>query len=188
MARTIVTLETYTTGTISTIISLATPHLLPPVMVDWSLVQLYSRINSYWFDSFTNETSSITTTVNPLRDLALVSISGGNHDSLIATDSTLVSWFLPSSNGFAVSTSAIPHVWTTADHKCILWCNQLARAIVRSLYDITDASLSNSIVPLSRRVELLRRIFVGVPGGLLGKHVKNSRRPTRLILSLYVLR
>ncbi len=156
VAKTIVTLESYTAGSISTIITLATPHFLPTISVDWELDLLYSRVNEYWLDSNINN--------NLLSDLALVSISGGNHDSLIASDSTLVSWFLPPSNGFAVSASAIPHVWTTADHKCILWCNQLVMVIVRSLYDITDTTSSTNVAPLSRRMDLLHRAFIGTPG------------------------
>ena len=35
-------------------------------------------------------------------------------------------------------TTAIPGVWVSADHRCIVWCKQLVLTLNRDLFDIVD--------------------------------------------------
>jgi len=54
VARTMVTLPNYLPGSINTIVTMATPHLAPPVSVEQDLTTHYEQINGFWRDQFTN--------------------------------------------------------------------------------------------------------------------------------------
>jgi len=52
VARTMLTLPNYRRGSINTIVTMATPHLAPPVSVEQDLTNLYESINGFWRDQF----------------------------------------------------------------------------------------------------------------------------------------
>jgi GPI inositol-deacylase len=37
-----------------------------------------------------------------------------------------------------LQSTAVPAVWVSADHLCILWCKQLVLALARALFDSVD--------------------------------------------------
>ena len=52
VARTMFTLPNYRHGSINTIITMATPHLAPPVSMEQDLTNLYESVNGFWRDQF----------------------------------------------------------------------------------------------------------------------------------------
>lgn len=63
----------------------------------------------------------------------IVSIAGGNADSLVNSDFTDISGIIPIENGISVYTTGIEDVWASTDHKAILWCNQIVKVISKSI-------------------------------------------------------
>ncbi|GAA6008956.1 hypothetical protein JCM11491_003846 [Sporobolomyces phaffii] len=147
----------YQPDSISTLVTFATPHLLPPVTVDSGVDRFYSSTNSFWRDAYkvSGEAATPPSTTNPLRDVVTVSIGGGISDEMIASETTLLDSLVPTdgTNGFAVSTTAIPGVQTPVDHLAILWCNQLMQVVAESILAIVDARNPNKVVSRAARID-----------------------------------
>ena len=88
-----------------TLISIATPHKMPPFSISRQLLSLFSRLNSEWHQKMSAST--------------LISISGGVLDTLISSDLTKVL------DSLDMYTTGMVDVWSGADHRMLLWCNQL---------------------------------------------------------------
>ena len=145
VASTLVTLPNYQRDSVNTIFTFATPHLKPPIPVSLTLENIYGSIRQYWADK------------KNLEKLLVVSISGGNHDWQINSDTTQIPQF--PNNFLSFHSTSIPHVWASADHKCILWCNQLVKAVSEALYDIVDPKAPTKTIGLNDRILKLRDRF-----------------------------
>lgn len=128
VARTMVTLDSYVPESINTILTLATPHVLPPVSFDKGIVGLYHNVNEFW----KRETGA----GGKLADTLLVSVTGGIRDQMIPAEYSSVDSFLPPQNGFAVATTSIPGVWMSIDHQAMVWCHQLRRVLAETLLTV----------------------------------------------------
>ncbi|KAI8621187.1 PGAP1-like protein-domain-containing protein [Chytriomyces sp. MP71] len=123
VARLALTLPSYTDGQVDTVITLATPHLFPPVSIERDSVLLYRRVNDFWRNEARNR----------LKDVILVSILGGARDIQIQSQFGSVESILPSTNTFTVFTSHIQGVWKELDHEGVLWCSELTRQLIVTL-------------------------------------------------------
>ncbi|KAI8089282.1 PGAP1-like protein-domain-containing protein [Halteromyces radiatus] len=156
VARTTFTLPNYQPGSIHNVITLSTPHLLPPAPFDWQISAIYDRIDAYWrhgYDSSQQYKFS-------LQDVMLISIAGGTLDNTICSDSTNVGDLIPSTHGFTVFSTAIPHVWSAADHNEILACHQLEKILAKSVLDIIDTRRGSQTKPLVDRMSIMQRAFL----------------------------
>lgn len=170
----------YQSHSISTLVTIATPHVVPPVTVDAGVDRVYGAINSYWRDAYELSTSptSSSTAIHPpspalanfrappheeLRDLVLVSIAGGLSDVTIASESVSLASLLPAdgSSGFTVFTTAIPGVHTPVDHLAILWCQQLMQTVAQGLLAIVDVRRPAGVASREERVAELGRRWLG---------------------------
>ncbi|KAF4523660.1 hypothetical protein B566_EDAN006030 [Ephemera danica] len=104
-------------GSVHTVLTLATPHTAPVVALDHYVASYYKRVNAFWERGDEKR--------------LLVSVGGGHRDLLVRSGLTL------QGNVSALST-AIPAVWVSADHLCILWCKQLVLSLARALFDSVD--------------------------------------------------
>lgn len=107
--------------TVKIIVTLATPHSAPVVNADPILNRFYDEIDQYW-----NE--------NDLP-VTLVSIGGGVKDVQVRPGLT---W--SDHANLNIQTTAASSIWVSADHRCIVWCKQLALALNRVLFDLIDSS------------------------------------------------
>ncbi|RCH99265.1 GPI inositol deacylase, partial [Rhizopus stolonifer] len=130
VARTMFTLPSYIPSSINTIITLATPHLIAPLLLDSTVYRVYRDLAQYWQNN--QETL--------LENVTLVSIAGGSLDNIVHSDGTNIEPFVPETHGFATYTTSIPGVWTGADHMAILWCNQLIRLLASTLLQVVETS------------------------------------------------
>ncbi|XP_034175717.1 GPI inositol-deacylase [Osmia lignaria lignaria] len=105
----------------SIIITLAAPHT-PVLVLDSTLAAYYRNLNDHLSEIKEAGTS-------------VVSIGGGPRDILVAPTQ-----ILDSTADINVISTAIPDVWKSTDHLCILWCKQLVLAVVRSLFDSVNYS------------------------------------------------
>lgn len=178
VARAAIQHRNYQSFSISTLITIATPHIVPPVSVDRGVDTVYESINQFWRDGYSlsppqSSSASPSTTYKisraraELADLVLVSISGGISDVTIASESASLSSILPlnDSNGFTVFTTAIPNVQTPIDHLAILWCQQLMQTVAHALLSIVDVRTPQGVLPRQDRVDKLSEKLLGAIDG-----------------------
>jgi hypothetical protein len=151
------TIDKYQPGSINTIITLSTPHISPPVPFDWMISKIYKDIHQFWIDGYS---TAVNDRRRSLRDVSLISIAGGNLDSIVCSDSANIGAIVPATHGFTVFTTAIPNVWTGSDHPAILWCNQIVDVLAKSLIDIVDTRRGGQTKPLDARMQVFRRAYL----------------------------
>jgi hypothetical protein len=59
------------------------------------------------------------------------------RDHLVRSDLCSLKGLTDSNRSIDVLTSAVPHVWTSTDHRCIVWCRQLVLTTTRALLEIS---------------------------------------------------
>lgn len=163
VARTMFMLSNYQPGTINTIITLSTPHILPPAPFDWKISKIYDDLHHFWKNGYGHSALSDTTsqrTRTSLQDVILISIAGGTLDDTVCSDTTNVGAFVPSTHGFTVFTTAVPHVWTGSDHLSIYSCKQLVRVLAKSMLDIVDVRRPSQTKPVEARMQVMRNAFL----------------------------
>lgn len=157
VARVLPTLGNYIPGSINTIVSLASPHSVPPLTFDGDILQLYLTIDSYWYRAFNDETFSH---YGALNDISLISITGGLADSVLPADYTTLGYLIPPTNGFTAYTTGIPGVWTPMDHLAIVWCRQLRRTILKALLEVVDFTSPSRAYSLEKRMAIFKKNFL----------------------------
>ncbi|KAJ1834291.1 GPI inositol deacylase [Coemansia sp. RSA 2711] len=148
VARTAFTLGNHMPGSAQALFTLSTPHSSPTASLEWHVEQVYTRVNQFWRHGFRNGT---------LDDVSLVSIAGGNLDSMINSDYTYVGSLAPARNALSVLSSGINDVWLGQDHQSVLWCGQMARKFAAMMIEIMDARSPSQLVPLDQRMAIMRR-------------------------------
>lgn len=117
------------------IITLASPHSRPPLMLDSYMLDYYHRIRMG----------------NKAVNSTIVSLSGGYNDYLIIPFITTATYL----DILHVFSTSVPLVWLPMDHLCILWCKQLVLVIARGLFDAVDFNTKQ----ISHDPEYLRAVF-----------------------------
>lgn len=153
VARAMLVQPNYQQSSINTIITMSAPHARPPVTFDSQIVQIYNEINEYWRHAHSQRWAND----NPLWHVTLVSIAGGNLDTIVPSDYASVESFMPETHGFTVFTSGIPTVWTSMDHQAILWCDQFRKVVARTLYDIVDVHRGSQTKPRAERISAFKK-------------------------------
>lgn len=153
VARTMLVQPNYQANSINTIITMSTPHARPAVTFDSQIVHLYDQINEYWRNAYSQKWANN----NPLWHVTLVSISGGNLDSIVPSDYASLESLVPETHGFTVYTTGIPTVWTAMDHQAILWCDQFRKVVTRALFDIVDVRRASQTKPRADRMRFFKQ-------------------------------
>jgi len=108
---------------VSAIITMSTPHTLPPARFDSRIDTLYSRLQK-----------SLEEDATPI-----VSICGGATDMMIPSESCI----LPkSSKGIfrrTIFTSALEGAWTGVGHREMVWCHQVRWRVARAALELGGA-------------------------------------------------
>ncbi|KAF9198795.1 GPI inositol deacylase [Haplosporangium sp. Z 27] len=149
VARTLFIMDNFVAGSVNTILTLATPHMVPPLALDYTITDIYDKIEEFWIKGYESPQAA-------LANVSLVSIMGGNQDITVNSDAGNIHYIVPQSHGFSVFTSSIPHAWVGSDHLSILWCNQVVKQIGIALVEMIDASTSDQVKPLTERLRVLR--------------------------------
>lgn len=150
VARTAFTLPNHQVGSVQAIFTLSTPHNNPTASLEYYVDSVYTSVNDFWRHGFHNGT---------LDQVSLVSIAGGNLDSMINSDYTYVGDLAPSTNSLSVLSSGVNDVWLGVDHQSILWCAQMSTKFAGTLIEIMDARRPSQLVPLEERMGAMRRSF-----------------------------
>ena len=153
VARTMLIMSNYQPNSVNTIITMSTPHARPPVAFDGEIVRTYKQTNDYWRNAYSQKWAND----NPLWHVTLISIAGGGLDTVVPSDYASLSSLVPSTHGFTVFTSSMPNVWTGADHLAMVWCSQLVKPIVRSIFDTLDVGRPGQTKPRAERMRVFKR-------------------------------
>lgn len=97
------------------IVTLSTPHLLPPITLDHEMLNVYRRISQR-------------------SRLPIISVCGGTADSQIASDACIGPETSP---GLTVFSTGMMGTWTGCDHQAMVWCHQIRWRIARFLLEST---------------------------------------------------
>lgn len=154
----------FDTGLVELIITLATPHR-PLFLADHYMDSYYDKVENIWGNGLDRPRSSF------LRNISLLSIGGGHRDLMVwpcltyapyAEINALASSHSPDNLDSKcycidcrfeiVQSLAIPGVWTSTDHQCILWCKSLVKTIVRVLFDSADSDSEDTIDEWRKKV------------------------------------
>ncbi|GAN01712.1 GPI inositol-deacylase [Mucor ambiguus] len=138
VARTMFMLPSYVHNSITNMITLATPHLAAPLLLDATICKTYKKLTQFWTD-------------NKFDNLTLISIAGGSLDSIVHSDGVNTASFIPATHGFTTYTTSIPGVWTGADHMAILWCNQFIRILAKTLLETVH------VASVEERMQIYKR-------------------------------
>ncbi|KAG0263976.1 GPI inositol deacylase [Mortierella polycephala] len=164
VARSIFMMNNYAIGSVNTILTVATPHMIPPIALDYEITSIYDRIEAFWKQGYQSPHGA-------LANVSLVSIMGGNLDITVNSDAGNIHHIVPQSHGFSVFTSSIPHAWVGCDHLSILWCNQVVIAMAKSVVDFVDSRTADQVKPLGMRMKVLRnRLLTGLEDHIGDSH------------------
>lgn len=156
VARTMLVQPNYQANSINTIITMSAPHARPAVTFDRQIAQLYDEINDYWRAAYSQKWANN----NPLWHVTLVSIAGGNLDTIVPSDYADVESLVPDTHGFTVFTTSIPTVWTSMDHQAILWCDQFRKVVSRALLEVVDVHRPSQTKPRAERMSVFKKHFL----------------------------
>lgn len=170
VARLMPHLPNYIKGSIDTIVTLATPHALPPVPFDKGVEKVYARINEpAW--SFTADAARDLTKARAhaqeQADVLLVSIGGGALDTQVASEPTSLSLAVlsPPHAHLSLFAGAMPGLWSSVDHLAMMWCDQLrtrvARAFMQDAARFPTDKQRRGINGLAERRDTWRRALLG---------------------------
>lgn len=146
---------------IQAIITLATPHKSPVAVIDEVMADFYRRVERHWSSS------------SDQPNVTVASIGGAVKDIQVRSGLTVAG--LPAVN---VLTTEIPGAWVSTDHLCIVWCKQVVKALVRSLFDMVDPSTMQWTASRAHRMDVLSYHLINRYGG---KSLEGSRQTEDVI-------
>lgn len=149
VSRLAISLENYEPGTVNTIFTLASPHLVPPAPFDGDIQKVYNRMNDFWRSNYAADPAN-----NSLSDMTVLSIAGGKRDTMVPSDYISLDSIVPSSHGLSTFSNSVNRVWTGIDHDAMMWCHQLRRQIATALLNVLGRDVDG-------RMEVFRKVFSG---------------------------
>lgn len=159
IARGLFTLPKFDPSVVHTIITFGTPHRHPVVSFDPQLMDYYETVNSFWrSQAFSNDTEA------RLKNITLVSVSGGLRDVLVRSSPSSMNQLASQSQAINLVTTSVPKVWLSIDHLCLCWCRQLVLVTNRALFDMIDPRRGQIIENKQHRMKILQHYFVKNPG------------------------
>ncbi|XP_077237566.1 hydrolases, acting on ester bond isoform X2 [Tasmannia lanceolata] len=164
---------------VETILTLSSPHQLPPVALQPSLGLLYSQVNREWRNGYEIQTTRTGPWVSdpPLSHVVVVSVSGGIHDYQVRSKLTSLDGIVPPSHGFMIGSTGMKNVWLSMEHQSILWCNQLVVQISHTLLSLIDPETSQPFLSTRKRLSVFTKMLhSGMPQNFKSmKHMQPSR-------------
>ncbi|XP_076314920.1 GPI inositol-deacylase [Tachypleus tridentatus] len=150
LARAVFVHEGFNTALVPLIFTQASPHIASLASFDSALQDFFTRVNDLWEKKW-NST---------LNHVSVVSVSGGERDILVQSDLTQLIPEANSINSISVVSTAVPGVWASTDHLCIVWCKQLVMTTVRALFDVVDLKTHTILQDLAEREKVLKYHFL----------------------------
>ncbi|KAF9478413.1 GPI-inositol-deacylase [Pholiota conissans] len=108
---------------ISTVITMSTPHTLPPARFDFRIEKLYRNLQTILNDD----------------PIPIVSICGGATDMMIPSESCILPRASKGVFRRTVFTSALEGAWTGVGHREMVWCHQVRWRVARAALELSAA-------------------------------------------------
>lgn len=105
---------------ISAIITMSTPHTLPPARFDSRIDDIYAKVRH-------NLNSDVT---------PILSLCGGATDTMIPSESCILPSESENIYRKTIFTSALEGAWTGVGHREMVWCHQVRSRIARALLEL----------------------------------------------------
>ncbi|KAI6040448.1 PGAP1-like protein-domain-containing protein [Pisolithus marmoratus] len=125
---------------ISALITMSTPHTLPPVRFDSRIEEIYARNSRILLEDET----------------PILSLCGGATDTLVSSESCVIpeSDQLPGGGLYrrTVFTSALQGAWTGVGHREMVWCHQVRWRVARAALELGAAVPARDAVAARGRV------------------------------------
>ncbi|TYJ51718.1 trimethyllysine dioxygenase [Cryptococcus floricola] len=166
---TLLALDSKWASMVDAVVTLSTPHMMPPVTIEYDMDAIYTTISRY---------SQLG--IHP----PIVSICGGISDTQIVSESCV----LPNTPGsedrrLTAFTSAIPMVWTGVDHQAIVWCHQVRWTVASLLLDWANANGVDGIDIARERLVGPRAAPLSLPdGNIITFPISSATSPTMTLL------
>ncbi|KAJ7535798.1 hypothetical protein O6H91_12G046400 [Diphasiastrum complanatum] len=145
-------------GAVKTILTLSSPHSLPPIALQPSLGHFFSRVNDAWRRGYrTSKTRSgriKSSSKALLSDVVVVSIFGGIHDYQVRSRMASLDGIVPPTNGLTIGAPEMLNVWLSSEHQSILWCNQLVVQVAHTLLHLVDRTSAQPFASAQTRLAL----------------------------------
>ncbi|XP_064993012.1 GPI inositol-deacylase isoform X5 [Musa acuminata AAA Group] len=154
---------------VETIITLSSPHQLPPIALQPSLGHYFSQVNEKWRKGYEMQTNNIGHIISgpKLSHVVIVSVSGGIYDYQVRSKLASLDGIVPFTNGFTIGSSGMNNVWLSMEHQSILWCNQLVVQISHSLLSMVNSETGQPYPSVARRILVLTKMLQsGIPHSL----------------------
>ncbi|KAL7423956.1 GPI inositol deacylase [Cryptotrichosporon argae] len=116
-------------GTVDAVVTMSTPHAVPPVTLEWGMERVYASIGA----------------PPSARDPLLVSICGGVSDTQVVSDHCALPAALADEHALAVFTTGVPGAWTGVEHQAMVWCHQIRWRVARALLDMAGAARAEQL-------------------------------------------
>ncbi|XP_050692366.1 GPI inositol-deacylase-like isoform X2 [Eriocheir sinensis] len=164
VARAVYTTKLVTSAMAPLIITQATPHTRPVLVLDPHIEHFYEKVNVFW----------IMERQFDLKDVVLVTVGGGRNDIQVPTSHTNT----PLAD-LATTTADIPSCWLTADHQAVVWCWQLVMATMRALFDCVDPA---TLQLTTNRTQMIDVFDFHLSKRITGKRYKQAFYPDTIQL------
>ncbi|CAN1188046.1 GPI inositol-deacylase [Linum perenne] len=151
---------------VNTILTLSTPHQLPPVALQPSLGHYFACVNNEWRKGYEVQTTQAAPFVSDplLSNVIVVSISGAYNDYQVRTKLETLKGIVPPTHGFMISSTGMRNVWLSMEHQAILWCNQLVIQVSHTLLSLIDARTGLPFSSTQKRLSVFSRMLrSGIP-------------------------
>lgn len=128
----------YRSGLVDLVISLSTPHAMPPTPFSRNMASLYDQRSN--------------ASIN-------VAVSGGSADSLLPADVT----YAPiGHNSLSILSTSIPGVWAPISHQAIVWCDQLRRKLAKAVLLSIDSNEKSKLKSKESVLDIWRKTLTGI--------------------------
>lgn len=151
---------------VETVLTLSSPHQLPPVALQPSLGHFFSRVNTEWRKGYEVQTTRAGRWLSAptLSHVVVISVSGGIRDYQVRTKLSSLEGIVPASHGFMTGSTGMKNVWLSMDHQSILWCNQLVVQVSHTLLSMIDSETGQPFLSTQKRLNVFTKMLrSGIP-------------------------
>jgi pimeloyl-ACP methyl ester carboxylesterase len=156
VARGVFAAANYNQGSIKTIITINSPHRIDPVLFHRSSGKSYRIVNGFWKEELYNPEKIAN---SALKDVAVLSIAGGNRDIQVSSDLSSLELIAPETHQFSTIATSVPYVWLSTDHLSSVWCNQLVYVLSETLFALIDPATGQDSYALEDRIRIFKQNF-----------------------------
>ncbi|XP_068186136.1 GPI inositol-deacylase isoform X2 [Antennarius striatus] len=157
VARALYTLPRFNTSLVNLIITQASPHLAPVLVLDPYLLEFYSTVREKWVNN-----------AHKLVNITVLSVGGGYRDYQVRSGLTSLPCLHGDPNKLSLVATAVPRTWVSTDHLSIVWCKELVLATVRAFFDLVDPETRQFTENPEKKMSVLNYHFIRHPVRTLG--------------------